>query len=827
MSRIRRIVNVGCAAAACLVVLLVLNNGVGILPALGTALNPGSGVWGSAANGAAVHAENLDLSGLDGPVSAAFDSDGVPTVNAGSDSDLWLAEGYLHARFRFSEMDLERRLGEGRLAELQGPSGLSSDQFELQLGLLRTAQAEWATLSQKDPTTAKALTSYAAGVNDWLTQTRASGNRPAVYPLAGVYPTDWTPLDSLVVQEVLTQDLSFTTTALQASILRGALGPAAMNTLFPAIPPDMQTPTYPGPYRDLGTEPLAANANAASPNGSAGSPAPSPTTAALFKLPAPAVHSFPDSNAWAANGPKVAGGGAMLGGDPHLQTTLPAIWYELALHSANYAVAGASLPGVPGVLIGRDQHISWSITNASNQSTMYYQEQTSPAHPGQYYWDGAWRNMQQAHYTIPVRGAAPSQLTVNLTVHGPVLTQDGQTMAVTWLGNIPSPDLTAILAVDRATDFTEFRDALSSWRAPAQNFVYADDKGNIGAISPGYYPQFGGGGDPSLPLPGTGANDITGTIPYAAVPQVYDPPSHVIVSANQRPVGPDYPYYLGTALNNFDYGYRADEIALFLNTHNAMTPTDFAALQNSTVDNLARRMVPALLTALAGAKLTPAAKQAVALLRAWNDRMDVSSAGATVWWTYWSDYLNAVFQPWWAKVPVSRDPAGLRISPGQATLDENLEQWTLTDQHNSFFGARTAPQVMQSAFGTAIDDLTKQLGGAPASWTWGRMHSRQLPAISGADGLGFGPVSAGGDKWTVNAADDGMSSDYGPSWRMIVQWGGTSEAIYPGGQSEEPSSPWYQNFVPDWLNGTYRPMPTPNTPASNAITWTLRPGGDR
>jgi penicillin amidase len=550
--------------------------------------------------------------------------------------------------------------------------------------------------------------------------------------------------------------------------------------------------------------------------------------AQLSQLLPDQIHHFPDSNAWAANGPAVAGGGALLGGDPHLSQTLPSIWYEVSLSAPGYQVAGASVPGVPGVLLGHNAHIAWSLTDTQNSATFYYAEKVRGS---QYYWDGAWRPLTVVHYSIPVRGGATRQLTVDITAQGPIISQAGQRMAVDWMGNAPSDDLGALFGVNTASTFAQFKGALAGWHAPTQNFVYADTAGNIGVIAPGYYPQVPAGCKPWLPMPGTGACDISGVIPYQAVPQAYDPPSHLIATANQRPVSGDYPYYAGTAFDFYDPGYRAAHAYSALKAAEPLTPASIASLQNDLTDPLAVRLLPSVVSALSAAGLSGADQQAAALLRSWNGDMDQDSAAASLWWTFWGSYLNAVFAPWWqaAKVPASKDRPDLSLSTGMAPLDEDLEAWTLGDQSNAAFagpagkGPGTANAAITVAFKKTVAHLSVKLGGAPATWTWGRIHTRSFPSITGADGLGYGPRPAGGDPFTEDAADGGLNSSIGPSWRMIAALGAggvSAQGVYPGGQSENPASPWYTNLVPLWWDGKYLPIPAPGSVAGPTV-WRL------
>src|ERR1700761_3481748 len=855
-----RAVNVAFALVVSGLLLFVMAAGFGTIPPLGAALDPGRGAWTSASGGQTARAGTLRLAGLQHPVEVTFTAQGVPSIQAATDHDAYLALGYVQARYRLAEMASERRLGEGRLAQLAGPSELSSDEFELRLGLLRTARREWAATARSSPA-ARALLSYSQGINDDIAQVRADGDWPAEFSLARVYPGSWTPVDSLVIQGVLTEELDFTTTPLDYSLLEKSLGAARTMAWFPVNPVNRQSPFDPGPYRNLGltkvmpdlASSVAPVTTAATASSSPGDPFSSSSSesaaisgaaanllAQINRLPAGIVHQEPDSNAWAANGPVVDGHGAMLAGDPHLPQTLPSIWYQAAISAPGLQVSGVTVPGVPGVLIGHNQHIAWSLTDTQNQAALFYAEQTSSRHPGRYYWRGAWRPMTKVHYTIPVRGGATVSLTVDVTVHGPIMTQAGQTMAVDWMGNVPSADLAALIGINTARNFGQFRTALAGWHAPTQNFVYADDQGHIGEISAGYYPQVAHG-DPWLPLSGTGADDIDGVIPYAAVPQVFDPPGHVLATANQRPVGPSYPYYIGTSENFFDNSFRANQIYAGLRGRSGLTPAAFTALQGNVTDNLAQSVVPRLLAALRqGGGLTAREQAAVNQLASWNDDMTVNSPAASIWWTFWGDYISAAFQPWWrsARVPVSKDRDGLALSSWPTSLTEDLAAWTTGPAPPAAAfrlpsgQSRTPAQVMRQAFGTAVAHLASKLGGAPSSSRWGRPHTRQVPSLTGADALGYGPRASSGDAWTVDAAEGGLQSSVGPSWRMVVQFPGSgradsggpavAEGGYPGGQSENPASPWYDALLSRWWSDQTLPMITPGRPAGS-LRWSLGP----
>src|SRR5580692_5557796 len=264
--RTRRVVNVVCAVVVSALLLGVLGFGYGGIPALGPALDPGRGAWTSATGGQPVSSQRLAVPGLTGAVTVSFDAQGLASISAANTHDMFLALGYVHAKFRLTEMDAERRLGEGRLSQLAGSSDLTSDEFELRLGLLRTAQNEWARTTGS---ARAALLAYARGVNDDIAQVRASGDWPALFTLTGQYPAPWTPVDSLVVQGVLTQELDYTTGPLDYALLDKTLGPANTADWFPTLAKNAQTPYDPGPYVKAPLTPLAPDVASSAPPGSA------------------------------------------------------------------------------------------------------------------------------------------------------------------------------------------------------------------------------------------------------------------------------------------------------------------------------------------------------------------------------------------------------------------------------------------------------------------------------------------------------------------------------------------------------------------------------
>jgi len=785
------------------------------VPPLGPVLDPETGALSLALRASLPSSATYPM-GAPGSAHIAFSRQGIVSISATTDPALWWAIGYAEGRARLFEMDLLRREAGGTLAALLGPSYVGSDAFQLRLGVRAAAEANLAALPQRDRAI---LATFTAGVNaarSWEIQHDAL---PTPYLLLHETPAPWRPLDSMLVEEFLTEELDYTQEPVNLTQAAARLGLDRARALFPVVAANPQSPFDAGPYPYTGIQPVDPPVFASLPL----ERALASIQASWASVPAWARHTGGNSNNWAIAASRTTTGAPILAGDPHLPQTLPSIWLWLGARAPGYDFAGVATPGLPVILIGRTPTTAWSLTDAETQATYFYRMTTSPTHPNRYLFDGRWVPFGERHYTIVVRGARPVHLVVRTTVDGPILSLAGSPVAVDWLGGQVSPDFPAVLAILRARTLAQFRAALAGWRAPAQNFAFADAEGQIGIIAAGSYLQFARG-IPWLVMAGNGSEQPVGRIPYAAVPQSLDPARGYVFSANERPVTGAYPYYLGTTADFYANGFRADEIAHVLATTPRMSVADVEHLQTSVTDALAVQLVPWLATHVH----VPAhsrAGRALALLAHWNDRMSASSQAASVWWEWLGYDMRDLFGPLWRAARLPQPPGSvLVINQLNDPLLEDTEAIDLGTMPARLLApprqpAPDATSVAARAIGQAADWLTHRLGTL-GHWQWGRIHRREFPSLTGAPSLAYGPRGASGDAWTVNAADGGLLSEQGPSWRMVIAFHAASLGILPGGESENPLSPWYENLVGRWWDGHYLTFST-RPPAHPLAVWTL------
>lgn len=811
-------VRLGATLLLSALVLTGLSVPLGPLPPLGALLEPFGGFWTVAEDAVPVYRQTLGFPGLEGPVEVFRDQDYVPHVFAESDEDLFRAVGYLHASDRLFQMDLQRRAATGSLAEVLGPEFVETDRFFRSIGM------NWAverTLEAYDEATLTVLEAYAEGVNARLREVGSRG-LPLEFKLLNYEPRPWTPADSIAFVKLMGWSLSGTFEDLELQLFVDAYGLEAAEELFPV---DM--PLQPIPIVRPGHPPLPPPAM-----GSSEAPASldRETLQGLLAWAQTAervVAPFQGlgSNNWAVAPERSATGSALLANDPHLALNLPALWYQMRLASPSFNVHGVSLLGVPLVVLGFNENIAWGFTNVGADVVDFYVEELDPTDPTRYRHANEWKEFEVREEVIRVRGAADIPLQINITVHGPMITEAGERVAVNWTGHLPTFEVRAGLRLNRATNWDEFRAALVDFHVPAQNVVYADGEGNIGIVVNGLYPIRSPecpGPQPAGRLPMDGASGDcgwVGVVPMEEVPDEFNPRQGYVLSANQKPVGPWYGHYLGWSWAD---RYRAERIDEVLAASEAHDDETMKALQLDHVSKAAEAFVPFLLEAydeagLQGPEIHPRAAEVIRLLRDWDFVMDKDRAEPSIYWIWLHHYREATFRDEWREAGLE----GVRLP--SVTV---LEWLSLNEASFPWFHDVSTPQeetrdaILLRALVEALDFLVEEMGQEPEDWTWDRLHRIQLRHLTGLGALSTAVLPRDGGSFTVDVAHGGFRDGRllvttGPSWRLVVDLGTPIRAwgVYPGGQSGNPLSPHYADLWALWMDGEYQVLGLPSQEA--------------
>ncbi len=788
----------GTAVVLTVVVFAAFSVPVGPLPSLGSLLDPTTGLWSVAFFGRALQTQTIRVPGLSAPVTVVRDVTGVPHIYASNYTDAWFALGFVHAEDRLWQMDIQYRAAAGRLSEVLGPSMVSTDEFFRTIGLERIAENAAAAREQADGLDASVINAYVAGVNAYIGSLDPP-DYPLEFKLLGYAPEPWSAVKTLTEGGLIAWGLMGDFYDLEYNLLVEKFGAAQAQELFPDYPAGAQYPIQPAAFDAPGTPILSATA--------------AQDILRKAALAAPWVPDFEGagSNNWAVAGSRTYSGMPILDADPHLQFQLPAIWYEAELHAPPFSfkgqsypgfnVRGATFPGIPAFFFGTNGHIAWGETNTGADVNDFFVEHLS-TNGTEYEYGGHWYPVTVYNEPILVKGGGTVDFQVNVTRHGPILTQDGQTVSMQSTIVYFGDELEAMLGINMAENSDQFNASSVNWRVPAQNIIYADNNGphgNIGVRSTGLFPiraNYSG----RLPVDGSNASYAwTGFVPFNDYPQSWDPPSGYVWSNNQVPYPQGYAY--GSSLGSlFDPGYRARRIHELLAANDNVSLADMQRFQLDVLDTAAQSLVPLLLTTVVPSD--GVATQALAQLTGWDYNMDANSTAATIWYTFMTYYLEDTFGDEYAA-------AGAQ----NLTLPQfnTLENLTLNDPTSLWFNnvsssrAQGRDAVINRAFNDTVTHLVALLGPTPASWTWGRIHFREFDALSGLPALQRGPYPAGGDGFTLNVAG-GLVAKGGPSWRQIIDFGSLEDslAIYPGGQSGNPLSVHYDDFlVGFYLDGRY------------------------
>ena len=818
---------------------------------------------------------NLTVAGLDNKVQVVRDAAGLVQITADSPHDLFLAQGYVHAQERMWQMEVWRHISAGRLSELFGATTLSEDRFIRTLGWRQAAKKDLDALS---PDARAAVDAYAAGVNAYLDARRGNlgmgfvvtGLKTGSGGLGGYDPETWTALDTMAWQKVQAWQLGGNFDSEVFRMLADAkLGdPGLTDQLFPAYGKDMPVITPSGlPGSGGAGASVQAGRVAAAGRPGAGSTEAATTGPAMSSDEASAWRDVAGlgsrilglagldgadgiagdhqvgSNDWVVAGSLSATGGALLANDPHLGIGMPSVWFMNELHcrkvSADcpYDVAGVSFPGVPGVILGHNARVAWGATNIDPDVEDLFAEKIDPANPDNYLFKGESIPFKVRHETIKVAGGPDVALDVRQTGHGPIVNDvdsrlaKAPPLALRWTATAEADGtLEAILRLNTVSNFDEFHAAFKTYGAPAQNFVYADVDGHIGYVFPGYVPIRADTSDRGARIRSgsDGKHEWVGRIKFADLPWQLDPPSGLIVSANNAAVDGSYPHFVAA---EWDPGYRAKRIVQLVGKgHGAggtLTTDDMQAIQ---MDD---RVLRSDLIAPHFEDATPATADGRLLrerILAWDHRASLDSEGATAYLVAEYRLLRGLFDDDLGSLAREYVGSGASWQALIATLDDPKSAWwddtTTPDQRE------TEADVISNALDAAGADLRTALGSDPKSWTWGRLHQATFrEATLGESGIGplewyfdKGPYPAPGAAGAVNNTYYRPSRGYAdpddpsyvpdgllgifeitnlPSYRLTIDMSDLDGAriVQTTGQSGNPFDSHYGDLIDEWLSG--------------------------
>ena len=751
----------------------------------------------------------VQIKGIKDKITIYRDERGIPYIEAQNDEDLYFAQGYATAADRLWQMDLFRRTVRGELAEVLGAGpnniALNQDKLHRTYGFTHVVEAEFAAAS---PRTRAVFEAYARGVNAYAASLDPKSMPPEFQILQYSF-RPWTPTDSLTVFKIFYEALSDTWSL---DIMRQALSvlPAEKRAeLLPEISPiDVLVVGKDAPTKNASAQLKAEPVSSEFLERLAYNQA---IAAAALNRIGFDTDELAASNNWVVSGNRTVTGKPLLANDPHLRPTAPSIWHMVHLSAPGVRVAGIGAAGLPGVIIGHNDRIAWGLTNVGPDVQDLYIEKFNPDNPKQYQTPSGWQDAVIRHEEIKVRkGIGSSEYDtvtqdVTVTRHGPIIFEgDGKRYALRWTALDPTKNNSgSIYALNRVRNWNEFSTAVESFTAPTQNIIYADVDGHIGYHAAGVIP-IRKSGDGSVPYDGTtDAGEWTGYIPIAKLPTLYDPPSGIIVTANQRIVGTDYPYFLS---HHWAQPYRARRIFDLLNEKQKLSSEDFRRIQGD-VYSIAGTSFTREVVKLLRPKLTPADEKLKTHLDAfekWDGRVNAESTVA----------------PLMAQIRLAFRSKILTAALGQelvknyqwnnfdTTLDRVIKEqpaaW-LPKEYSSY------ADLLRASYDEAINTLTKNLGADETKWTWGDLAKARFPhPLGGAPLIGaqftVPPFPQNGTGGFIGATVNVGSN---VSMRLIADpsdWDKTQQGIALG-ESGLPKSPHWSDQLADWRAVTPREFP--------------------
>jgi len=767
-------------------------------PRLGFFLSPQKGFWQNAEDVNKSYDANIQSAGLKGNTEVYLDSNLIPHIYADNDADAYFAQGYLHARFRLWQMEFQTYAAGGRLSEIMGDSAsgknfLAIDKFFRRMGMVYAAENTLKVI-ESDPVYKAALDGYTAGVNSYI-NSLSEKDYPLEYKLLNYAPEPWTNMKTSLFLKFMAYDLAGYEQDFEMTNARNYFTQSQFNKLFP--------------YGQDSLDPIIPKGTAFIPPSITPKP-PADADSLYFhfndSIAVPQKPVIPNknngSNNWAVAGSKTASGSPILCNDPHLGLNLPSLWFEVQISTPEYNTYGVSFPGSPSVIIGFNDSIAWGVTNAERDVKDYYEVHFKDSTMREYWYNGKWQPTTFRKEVIKIKGKPDDVENIAMTVWGPVMydhtygdkLHNNKYYAIKWSAHTGSNEGKTFMLLDRAKNVDDYVKAIALFQTPGQNFVFASKKGNIAISQQGAFPakwkrqgQFVMEGD-------NGEYAWQGIVPRNENLIMLNPARGFVSSANQYPYDTSYPYYMG---GSFEM-YRGFILNRRLRAMQNITVKDMMQLQNYNYNVFAEMARPVLLKNMDESKLNSIEKKYFDIYKSWNLSSDADAPGASIFVTWWDSLMQCMY----------RDEFSRTTLPMPNVEHSTLLESLLKDTTYEFADDITTPQkeTVQDEVMKAFKEIIPGMQHAEAkdSLAWGKFKDGGIKHLLSIPALSHLHVNAGGGVHILNA----FYKDHGPSWRMIVELTDSTNAygIYPGGQSGNPGSPYYDNMVAGWAAGKYHKL---------------------
>ncbi|MEM9000880.1 MAG: penicillin acylase family protein [Bacteroidota bacterium] len=761
-----------------------LNTKLGAIPPLGKFLNPSSGIWQNETDESITG--EIFIPGLTEQVTVHYDELMIPHVFAQNEHDLYKAQGYLTAKHRLWQLEFQTHAAAGRLSEIFGEGTLEYDRTERRRGMGYGAEQAIVYMEQHDTETLSFVQDYADGVNAYINQLDPE-DYPVEYKLLDYGPEAWSPKKTALLLMYMTKMLAGYDDDLEYTNILRLVGQENFNLLFPdffdstdpVIPKDTDWSFIDVPQTELPVSQMVLD-----------------TIAETIEKP----HPDNGSNNWAVSGAKSVTGHPILANDPHLGLKLPAIWFVMQLSTPDHNVFGATIPGALSVISGFNQYIAWGETNATRDVIDWYKVAFNDDRT-QYRYNGQWKDVRIRVEDIKIRGKESFKDSVLYTHHGPVVydknfkSENGRSgYAMRWVGHDGGNNQKTFIELNTAKNYEDYVNALQYWNAPAQNFVFASTEGDIALWIQGKFPNKWEGQGKFLMDGSNPENDWQSYIPQKFNAHTKNPERGFVSSANQHPVDENYPFYV---FNDGYETYRNRVINTFFRSKEKFSVQDFKELHNNNYNLKAAELVPYMLEHMDTSSLSEDEKTIYGEISSWKFNNNIDEVGPSIWRQWYGKLYHMLWDEFDDEDTALTSPYTYQT----IYLLKNYGDHKFMDIVETTDTIETAKDLFLLAFKEAVVRL-KEIAKEDGDYAWGNYKGtyvghllQALPAFSRFD------IPIGGDRNIVNAT----SKNHGPSWRMIVEMTTppTALGIYPGGQSGNPGSRYYDNFIDDWAAGTY------------------------